>query len=73
MFFKNVLKHELLHGLGLDHYTGYVQPFSNPLMRASMSDFFQERVSIPEEVGLYARRSLSCIYDLDRLRQRLPL
>ena len=48
-------------------------PFSNPLMRANMADFFQGNISIPEQVGFYAQKSLSCIYDLDSLRQRLPL
>ena len=72
-FFQNTLKHELLHGLGSDHYIGPVQAFTNPLMRASMADFFQGSYALPEEVDLYARKSLSCIYDLDSLRQRLPL
>ena len=72
-FFKNVLKHELLHGLGLEHYTGIVVSDSKPLMRGNLLDFFERNNLVSEQVGFYTQRSLSCNYDLDSLRQRLPL
>ena len=70
--FKSLLKHELLHTLGLDHYKGPIFEGVRPLM-AEVGLFVPEDILTPGEVDFYAERSLSCIYDLDSLRQRYPL
>ena len=70
VFFKTSLKHELLHVLGLDHYTGIINSDTKPLMGG---DVGFEDILTSRQVDDYAEKSLSCIYDLDSLRQRLPL
>ena len=73
ILFKNLLKHELLHALGINHYTGIIVSDSKPLMNPSIVDFFRENAFIPGQVDFYALESLSCTYDLEQLRQRHPL
>ena len=70
IYFKSVMKHELLHGLGLDHYEA---ENLKPFMRNGRDIDSVEDILIPEQVDIYAKKSLSCLYDLDRLKQRLPL
>ena len=64
-YFKNVLKHELMHSLGLADLEEPILAFMNTKMFQG-----KERERVLDE---WVFHGLSCTYDLDRLAQMYPL